>query len=191
MRVISGKRKGKKLCGPKSNNIRPTEDRIKESMFNIISPIAEKAKVLDLFAGTGSIGIEFLSRGAEKVIFVDNSIASIQLINKNLKMTNFESDAIVIRMDGLKALDLFSDKDFKFDYIFMDPPYDNIELYNKALEKISSLNILKNNGILIAEHNASLLLKENYGDLKITDIRKYGNKSMTYFRYHEVTAKWK
>lgn len=189
MRVISGKRKGKKLCGPKSNNIRPTEDRIKESMFNIISPIIEKATVLDLFAGTGSIGIEFLSRGAEKAIFVDNSIGSIQLINKNLNLTGFEADATVIKMDGLKALNIFSDKGLKFDYIFMDPPYDNIELYNKALEKISSLNILKNNGILIAEHNVSLLLREKYGDLMITDIRKYGNKLMTYFKYYEVTTK--
>ncbi|TJX67016.1 16S rRNA (guanine(966)-N(2))-methyltransferase RsmD [Soehngenia saccharolytica] len=188
MRVISGKRKGKKLYGPKSYNIRPTEDRIKESMFNIISPIVENAIVLDLFSGTGSIGIEFISRGAETVFFVDNSIDSIQLINRNLELTGFLTDAKVFRMDVLKALDLLSNRGLKFDYIFMDPPYDNVELYNRTLEKISSLNILKINGILIAEHNVNLLLRESFGNLKIADIRKYGNKSMTYFRNYEVTA---
>ncbi|MDG2830172.1 16S rRNA (guanine(966)-N(2))-methyltransferase RsmD, partial [Vibrio parahaemolyticus] len=179
MRVISGKKKGKKLLGPKTLNIRPTEDRIKESMFNIISPIKEDAFVLDLFAGTGSIGIEFISRGAKTAVFVDNSIDSVQIINKNLALTNFTENSLVLKMDVLKALHYVSDKNFIFDYIFMDPPYEKVELYDITLDKISALNLVKKNGILIAEHDSKLSLRTEYNNLSIYDIRKYGNKSMT------------
>ncbi|MBC7087359.1 MAG: 16S rRNA (guanine(966)-N(2))-methyltransferase RsmD [Tissierellales bacterium] len=186
MRVISGKKKGKKLLGPKTLNIRPTEDRIKESMFNIISPIKEDAFVLDLFAGTGSIGIEFISRGAKKTVFVDNSIDSVQIINKNLALTNFTENSLVLKMDVLKALNYVSDKNFIFDYIFMDPPYEKVELYDITLDKISALNLVKKSGILIAEHDSKLSLRTEYNNLSIYDIRKYGNKSMTYFKNNEV-----
>ncbi|HHV38379.1 MAG TPA: 16S rRNA (guanine(966)-N(2))-methyltransferase RsmD, partial [Tepidimicrobium sp.] len=123
MRVISGIRKGYKIRAPKGRDTRPTKDRIKESMFNILGNISEESIVLDLYAGSGSIGIEFLSRGARKAYFVDGSHWSIKAIKENLIHTKLRSNSEIIRSNSIKAIKLLGRKKIKFNYIFMDPPF--------------------------------------------------------------------
>lgn len=180
MRVISGSRKGYRLKGPKGKNTRPTEDRIKESLFNILRDIDEESIALDLFAGSGSIGIEFLSRGAKKVYFIDKSFFSIKAIKENLDHTNLTERAQVIKNEAIKIIDLFSKDNIKFDYIFIDPPYGQ-GLIMKALKGISDKKVLKENGIIIVEHEKELILEENIYDLVKINHRSYGNKSLTFF----------
>src|SRR5699024_2858791 len=136
LRVISGDKKGFKLKAPKGKDTRPTEDRIKESLFNILGPIDENAIVLDLFSGSGSIGIEFLSRGAKSVYFVDSSNLSINIIKENLKHTDLNKRSKIIKGDSVKIVKFLDRKNLKFDYIYIDPPYEG-SLIEKSMEAIS------------------------------------------------------
>jgi len=181
LRVISGQRKGYRLKGPKSLNIRPTEDRIKESMFNILGYISDESLVLDLCAGTGSIGIEFLSRGAKKAFFVDRSRESIQCIRENLIHTKFEDRAEVIKNDAIKSIAIFGQKHISFDYIFTDPPYKSVELINSIIENVSKWNILKEDGVFIVEHEKDLILADQMYRLKRIDYREYKDTCLSFY----------
>lgn len=186
MRVISGDRKGHKLFAPKGDFIRPTEDRLKESLFNIIHPIHDEAIVLDLFAGTGSIGIEFLSRGSKKAYFVDKNRESLEYINKNLLHTKLIDRAVVLALDAKKALIYLKKDSLSFDYIYMDPPFADIELFNTTIDLIESLELLSQNGLLIIEHDERISLKDDYLKITKTDERKYGNNILTFYKCKEV-----
>ena len=132
MRIISGKAKGTKLYTLEGTNTRPTLDRVKESIFNIIQSEIDGAKVLDLFAGSGAIGLEFLSRGAEKAVLCDQSKDAVEIIKKNVQKTHMEDYVQVFNMGFEKCLEKL--KDQQFDFIYLDPPYatDYIE---KSLKK--------------------------------------------------------
>ena len=182
MRVISGLRKGHKLKTPKGTDVRPTEDRVKESLFNILNNIDENAIILDGFAGSGSIGIEFLSRGAKLSYFVDRSAESIKSIEENLTHTKLKDNSIVIKKDLLITIKDFKNDNIKFDYIYLDPPFNQLNLIEKVLKEISINDILKINGEIIIEHEKELELEENLYNFKRTDYRKYGNKSVTFYR---------
>lgn len=182
MRVIAGLRKGHKLKTPKGNKVRPTEDRIKESLFNIIGPIDENSIILDAFGGTGSIGIEFLSRGAKLCYFVDNSIDSINLIRENLTHTKFLGQSIVEKKDICIAIGDFRCKGISFDYIYLDPPFRQGEFLLKLIAEIYKNGILNNGGIILAEHEKELLLEENILELTKYDVRNYGSKSISFFK---------
>ncbi|HSH35724.1 16S rRNA (guanine(966)-N(2))-methyltransferase RsmD [Schnuerera sp.] len=180
MRVISGSKKGFRLKSPKGKDTRPTEDRIKESLFNILRNIIENSIVLDLFAGSGSIGIEFLSRGSGKVYFVDKSLDSIRCIKDNLDHTGFKDKGEIIKNEAIKSINFFKKKDIRFDYIFIDPPYGH-NLIDKTLKKIYESNILVQEGIIILEHEKDLILKENIYNLTKIDYRNYGHKSLSFY----------
>lgn len=184
--MISGERKGHRLIAPKGRNVRPTEDRVKESFFNIISPISANAVVLDLFAGTGGIGIEFLSRGASFAYFVDKGAESMSAIKKNLEHTRYFEKSDVIMLEARTAIKRFATKGICFDYIYIDPPYAQAELFHEVLQLISDSGSLKNNGLVIVEHDNKLILKDTYGDLVKFDERSYGSKLMTYYKPEEV-----
>ncbi|WP_422485174.1 16S rRNA (guanine(966)-N(2))-methyltransferase RsmD [Gudongella sp. DL1XJH-153] len=188
MRVISGIRKGHKLIAPKGGSVRPTEDRVKESLFNILSPLKSEAIVLDLFAGSGGIGIEFLSRGASKVYFVDNSYDSIEAIRKNLEHTKLREFAEVLRGDARTTIKKFSSIDIVFDYIYIDPPYAAEELFHKTLQLIADYKMLSHDGIIIVEHDKSMIFKSRYSGIELFDTRNYGSKEMTYFRNEGVAV---
>lgn len=186
MRVISGLKKGYRLKGPKNRNIRPTEDRVKESMFNILGYIDHESLVLDLCAGTGSIGIEFLSRGAKKAYFVDKSKESIQCIKENLSHTKLEDRAEVIKGDAIKAIIKFGQSGVTFDYIFADPPYNSVELINDIVKNICLSGILKkDNGIFIIEHEKSVHLDDIICDLRRIDYRVYKNTCLSFYNFTE------
>ncbi len=171
MRVITGTARGRKLETPTNYDIRPTTDNVKESIFNIIQFDIEGRKVLDLFAGTGQLGIECLSRGAESVTFVDENREAIRIIKENLKTCQLKGT--VMQTDALS----FVKNCGKFDLIFIDPPYDS-KLYEPVLETINSVDILSDGGIIVCEARKEKLLPEmnlpyrkrkeyNYGKLKV------------------------
>jgi len=153
MRVITGKARGRKLATPANNDIRPTTDNVKESIFNIVQFDIEGRRVLDLFAGTGQLGIECLSRGAESAVFVDQSRESVKLVKDNLKTCGLSGT--VMQMDAVSFLNGCG----KFDLIFIDPPYDS-PLYEKVLETVNSVDILSDGGIIICEASRDRQLPE-------------------------------
>lgn len=152
MRVISGTARGLKLKAPEGTNTRPTTDRIKESLFNIIAPYIQETVFLDLFSGSGAIGIEALSRGAKKGIFIDSSKESYEIIKQNISSARFLEKSEVYNIDCLSAIDKLADKKMCFDIIFMDPPYSK-DFVQPILSKIKLKNLLKEDGIIICEQH--------------------------------------
>lgn len=182
MRVISGIAKGHKLKAPKGNKVRPTEDRIKESIFNILGNIKKDSVILDAFGGTGGIGIEFLSRGAKKSVFVDNYSNSINIIIENLVHTKLLERAEILKSDIFVALKRFNKDNLKFDYIYLDPPFNKGDLVDKLLSAIERENILAENGIILIEHERELELEDCMYSFLRCDIRKYGSKSIDFYK---------
>ncbi len=176
MRVISGSMRGKRLREPANYDIRPTTDKVKESIFNIIQFDIEGRRVLDLFAGTGQLGIECLSRGAAEVTFVDQSREAIAIVRDNLKSCGF--DARVVQEDSIS----FLSRGGKYDIILLDPPYAT-NLLDKALQIINSVDILTEGGIIMCESGREKPMLDmnmpyfkrkeyNYGKVKLTTYSK-------------------
>ena len=153
MRVITGSARGRKLKTPENYDIRPTTDNVKESVFNIIQFDIEGRRVLDLFAGTGQLGIECLSRGAESAVFVDKDRAAVQIVKDNLKTCGLKGT--VVQEDALSFLRHCG----TFDIIFVDPPYD-ADLYDSVLETVKLVDILSEGGIIICEARREKALPE-------------------------------
>ena len=166
MRVISGKYRGKKLKEFDLETTRPTLDRVKESIFNLIQFECLNAVVLDLFSGTGAFGVEAISRGASKTFLIDSNPKAIKIINENLK--GIEGDFVVKNMD---ALEFLRGKE-TFDIILIDPPY-KTDLGTKAIDYIVKNNKLNEDGIIIFETSADLNFEFNYPNFEISE-RKYG-----------------
>ena len=179
MRIISGIARGTKLYTLEGLETRPTLDRVKESMFNIISQNIIEATVLDLFSGSGAIGLEFASRGAKKVFLCDNSKDAINIINKNIQKTHFEEKVRVLNCDFKKALNEL--KDEKFEFIYIDPPY-KTDFVKEAVEQIIKFNCLKDDGLIIIETDDYNRIVNNIENLsiKIIDERKYGRASLLF-----------
>ncbi len=168
MRIITGKAKGLKLKTPAGWQTRPTSDRVKESLFSILNGMTdffEVENVLDIFAGTGALGLESLSRGAKSAIFIDAETTN--LILENVRRAKFENVAEIFRGDFEKILKKLSEKNFQFDLIFSDPPYRK-NLSQKSLELVAELNLLKSEGFLIVERGAEEILTppENFQQIR-------------------------
>lgn len=148
MRIISGERRGAKLVAPEGLNTRPTDDRLKENIFNLICPIKSDSIILDLFAGSGQIGFEFLSRGSKECVFVEKNIRAINSIKKNAEKLNYLEKISIKKSDVLKFIDQYDEKEF--DYIFIDPPYDD-KNFDEILEKINNSDIIKSGTMIIIE----------------------------------------
>lgn len=176
MRVISGRAKGCKLYSLEGIATRPTLDRVKESLFNIIHDKILNSCVLDLFSGSGSLGIECISRGSKKVVFCDKSFEAIKIIKRNLEKTKFEKEAFIINKDYLEALKQLKDQNVEFDLIFVDPPYET-DYARIAVEEIIKLSLIKQNGLMIIETDDEQKVSEELADIEninIYDLRKYG-----------------
>ena len=181
MRIISGVVRGTKLITLEGIATRPTLDRIKESLFSIIQNKIPNAVVLDLFAGSGALGIECLSRGALFCTFCDSSNKAIKVIKQNIEKTRMLEKAVVIQADYATCLKKISNQKNSFDIIFLDPPYES-NLIEKSIEKIIEFDLLKQDGIIIAETDQLELVLEEIGKLqvKIIDIRKYGRVKLVF-----------
>ena len=183
LRVISGIAKGHKLKTIKGISTRPTTDRVKESLFNIISGMIPGAEVLDIFAGTGSIGIEALSRGAKKAVFIDRSRICRKIIEDNLNHTKLIDKAVIYQNDVNKGLDILKEKGEIFDIIFMDPPYLDNDI-EKILEKISKLNLITPSGYIIVEHSSEKRIQA-IADLWIWKEKIFKTTRMTFLKVVE------
>lgn len=180
MRVISGIHKKMNLEGYNVEGIRPTMDKVKESIFAMIYEYIDNSIVLDLFSGTGSLGIEALSNGAKEVYFIDNSKLSLEITNKNIQKLKTNNKVVTILSDYKKALINLEKESKKFDIIFLDPPYGKIKI-KEILKQINTLNILNDNGIIICEYEEEEL-SDNYDSLELIKDRKYGKTSVKIYK---------
>ncbi|MDW7740276.1 MAG: 16S rRNA (guanine(966)-N(2))-methyltransferase RsmD [Bacillota bacterium] len=179
MRVIAGSAKGTKLKTPKGLTVRPTADRVKEALFSILGSSVIESNFLDLYAGSGAVGIEALSRGAESALFVENKKENIALIKDNLAKTRLLESARLIHLDVLKAIRKLGDENYKADLTFLDPPYD-IQDLSSVVKNIFKAEIIARDGLIIVEHsvkncdwikNFSSYRQKKYGDTCLTLIR--------------------
>ncbi len=181
MRVITGKARGVALKTPQGLQTRPTADRVKEALFSIIQFDIPGSSVLDLFAGTGQLGIEALSRGAKTAVFVDAADTPCKLVRENLRRTKLEQQAQVVKGDYLSYLKTCRQK---FDIIFLDPPYAEVFLEN-ALNLISEIDILRSGGIIVTERPLDKTLELDLPGLARSKDYKYGKTLITLYRKDE------
>ena len=186
MRVITGSAKGRKLASVPGDSTRPITDRVKEALFNILAGEVEDAVVLDLFAGTGGVGIEALSRGAREVWFVDREWKAVQTVKANLQTTGFLGQAKVIRQDAFKALHQMSGK-AAFDIVYVAPPqYQG--LWADALAQIDVLDVLAPDGLVIAQIHPKEYHDLPLKRLRLVDKRKYGSTILCFYSAGESAA---
>lgn len=192
MRVISGKSRGTKIETIDEDTTRPTLDRVKESLFNIIQGRIQDSVILDLFAGSGALGIEALSRGAKKAYFCDANKSATDIVKKNLKKTHLEENAIVYNCDYKKFIEKTKDS-IEFDIIFLDPPY-KMDLAVSACEELIDRKLVRENGIIIIETDE---FKRDNEEIKIklkdkatiVDKRKYGRANLIFLELKHNEAK--
>lgn len=186
MRVIAGIAKGHKLKSPRNLAIRPTSDRVKESIFNIIQNKVNESVVVDLFAGTGNLGIESLSRGARKVFFIDQSKYSIAIIKENLENVKLMAGAEVMHLDAIAAIKKLAIQNVKADLIFMDPPYFK-GLIEPTLENIATYGLLNEGGLVVVEHDKGVAISDTIKHLTKFRRNQYGNTSISFYKNGEET----
>lgn len=180
MRVIGGALQGRRLKAFKGQKIRPTSDRVKEALFNIIHTyLAEGFTVLDLFAGTGNLAIEALSRGAAKATLVENDRDSLTIIRENIRLSGLQEKAKIIPVDVKKAIPSLGKKGAAFDIIFIDPPY-GTGLAHETLDLIGESTIAER-ALVIVECSPRETLERRYGKLELKDSRRYGDTSLSFF----------
>ncbi|NQT32502.1 MAG: 16S rRNA (guanine(966)-N(2))-methyltransferase RsmD [Candidatus Omnitrophica bacterium] len=174
MRIIAGIHRGRKIKGPPSELARPTKDRIRESVFNIIAPEVPGSTVLDIFAGSGAYGLEALSRGAKSAAFVEKDETCASVLEENVHILALEDQVELIIKDAFDALELMGPGKKQFDLIFADPPY-NINVIKKTLIMINHYDILNPTGLLIMEHSASEDIPDIEENVSILKQKTYGN----------------
>jgi 16S rRNA (guanine(966)-N(2))-methyltransferase RsmD len=185
MRIVAGKNKGNILKSPKDLSVRPTSEKVREALFDILGTSVRETCFLDLFAGTGAVGIEALSRGAKNAIFIEKELKCIKIIKENLEKTGNSQNAIVFKMNFLSGLKLLVKENYLLDYIFLDPPY-NRGLVNISLLEISKLFILRKNGLLIAQHYKKEKVIENLNNLSLYNQRRYGECYLSFYEYVNI-----
>lgn len=184
MRIISGSARGRRLLAPKGNRTRPTSDRVKESLFNILTVLKGDfagKRVLDLFAGTGNLGIEALSRGADHAVFIDDNREAAALVRKNLALAGYAERGRVLHKDVLAALKLLNESGASFGIVFIDPPY-GMGLSAQVLEFLSASAIIDEQSVIVAETAAREELSDSFGMLREFDKRVYGDTALTFYR---------
>ncbi len=180
MRIISGKYKGRRLVSFNADHIRPTMDRIKETLFNKLVSYVEDAKVLDLFAGTGNLGLEALSRSARHVTFVEMNAKSIDVINRNLDLLDIEdSQCELLKKDVLKFLKSYSGE--PFDLVFIDPPFTE-RMADEVMKALSQSKVFGDHSIIAIESVKQEHIGDLYEELVCFDRQNYGDKSLSLFR---------
>ena len=185
MRIVAGKNKGNILKSPKDLSVRPTSEKVREALFDILGISIKETCFLDLFAGTGAVGIEALSRGAREVLFIEKELKCIKIIKKNVEKTGNMQNTIIYKIDFLSGLKLLVKKNYLLDYIFLDPPYSR-ELVNISLLEIAKLPILRPNGLVIAQHHKKEKVMENINSLRLYNQRRYGECYLSFYRYVNI-----
>jgi len=182
LRIIGGSLRGKKLHTVRGIQVRPTADRVRESIFNILSSRLHKAVVLDLFAGTGAFGIETISRGAKCAVFIDNSRAALSVIERNIKACAYGNQTNVIKWDIKRNLNCIKAFHTAFNLVFMDPPY-NQNIISPVLLNLFQSGSLERGACVVIEHAATETLVVDSEAFNIDDQRKYGKTLVSFLNY--------
>ena len=187
MRIIAGTFRSRQLKSLKGTALRPTSDKMRETLFNVLGELVVGTRFVDLFAGTGAVGIEALSRGAREAIFVEKHPPAVVLIKKNLDSLEIHKGARVIKLDALQALKQFAEApteaNTRIDLLFLDPPYAEREQYANVLKFLGAANLLAENAVVIAEHQRSLDLPESFGKLERVRVLRQGDAALSFFRF--------
>jgi len=184
MRIIAGKFRGRRLKGPEGLVLRPTGDRLKESLFNILTPLLNNAVFMDVFGGTGAIGIEALSRGARQVVFIESSAEGCRLIRKNLELCSISAGYRIIQKDAFMAMRALARERFKANIIFFDPPYD-FEPYRDLLGIVFRKFLLSKPACVIVEHQRKAVLPEAGDGYRRSRIVRQGDHCLSFFDVEE------
>jgi 16S rRNA (guanine966-N2)-methyltransferase len=182
MRVIAGKFRSRRLKGPGKLRLRPTSDRLRETLFNILGPSVEGSLFIDLYAGTGAIGMEALSRGAREVFFVESHVATARLIIENLQSLGVQEGVEVIERDALRALELLASRHLLADFIFLDPPYADGDESLRILEFLDASHLIAPYGIVIVEHHVKTDLPERLDRLERSRLLEEGDAALSFYR---------
>ena len=182
MRVIAGKYRSRTLRSLKGQALRPTSDRLRETLFNILGPTVESATFVDLYAGTGAVGIEALSRGARAAIFVEQHAPATILIRRNLDSLGIGNEAEIFGVDVLRALQKLEARRVHAQFIFLDPPYAAAGEYEKVLEFLGESSLLSPGGRVIAEHLRKRKLPERVGELELARVVEQGDAALSFYR---------
>lgn len=184
MRVIAGEAKGRQLKSITGDNTRPTTDKVKEALFSILTPYLNGGIVLDLFAGTGGLGIEALSRGMSQAIFIDHNKNSIEVLNQNVNHCHFADRTEIYRNDAKRALKALKKRELSFDLIFIDPPYKQ-ESYIELIDYLAEHNMVNDKGLIVAEHDAKLELPNSISTFVKIKHTIYGTIGLSIYQNDE------
>jgi 16S rRNA (guanine966-N2)-methyltransferase len=187
MRVIAGKYRSRLLKSLKGTALRPTSDRLRETLFNVLGPNVTGSRFLDIFAGTGAVGIEAISRGATEVVFIENHAAAAVLIRRNLESLAITTGTQIFPLDALRALEKLATRHkptvAPFHFVYVDPPYIKQDEYTRVLGFLGSAPFLSQGSLVIAEHRRTLELPQHFGRLTQTRILRQGDASLSFFEY--------
>jgi 16S rRNA (guanine966-N2)-methyltransferase len=182
VRVIAGKFRSRRLKGPGKQDLRPTSDRLRETLFNVLGPSVEDALFVDLYAGTGAIGIEALSRGARRVLLIESSPKATGLIRDNLAALEIRSGFEVIGADALVGLQKIADRHLVADFFFLDPPYEKVEEHLRALEFLDRSRLIAPEGLVIVEHASRMEVPRQLDRLACTRQVEQGDATLSFYR---------
>ena len=182
MRVVAGERKGMPLKAVDGTTTRPTTDKVKESIFSMIGPFFNGGIVVDLFAGSGGLGIEALSRGADRAIFVEKDSRAYGVLKENIKKCRYEDVSEVYRNDATRAVKALVKRDIVIDLLFLDPPYHKVEYYN-LVQTLVDAEKLSKDAIVLCEHAKEVALPENYGPFELVRQETYSSTIISIYRH--------
>jgi 16S rRNA (guanine966-N2)-methyltransferase len=182
VRVIAGKFRSRKLKGPGKLRLRPTSDRLRETLFNILGAAVQDSLFVDLYAGTGAVGIEAVSRGARETIFVEAHAAGAQLVRANLEALDVRAGVEVIEAEALRGLERIAARHRVADFIFLDPPYQDDEEYLKVLEYLDASHLVAPGGLVIVEHRNKTELPERLDRLERARLLEQGDAALSFYR---------
>jgi 16S rRNA (guanine(966)-N(2))-methyltransferase RsmD len=182
MRVIAGKYRSRRLAAPQGSSTRPTSDRLRETLFNVVAPRVPDSVWLDLFAGSGAIGIEAISRGARSATFVESSSSAARTIRKNLQNLEIDEGFEVIEREAATALRMLDSQAVTYDFCFLDPPYRKMGDYEQILGFLSQSRLLTAESLVIAEHDKHFDPGDEFGSLRRQRALRQGDAVLSFYR---------
>lgn len=185
MRIISGQNRGQRIQTLKGTQLRPTSDQTRETLFDVLGPSVRGSKFLDAYAGSGAVGLEALSRGANEVVFVEHHRPAIDLIRKNLAALKMETGFYLMNAKVLTAIERLNDEGEAFDFIFLDPPYSEANEYHHTLRQLGRSRLVGSRSLVIAEHSRHYFLEEKYNRLERSRSIRHGDTQLTFYRIGE------
>ena len=186
MRIISGEYRGLTIKTLKGGKLRPTSEQLRGTLFDVLGPQVENSAFLDAYAGSGAVGLEALSRGAREVVFIEHHRPAVELIRKNLAALNITSGFRLMTCAVLTGLERLADEEARFEFIFLDPPYDAVREYHHALRQLGRVDLLLPASLVIAEHSRRVALEEGSGTLRRTRLIRHGDAQLGFYRLEQA-----